>query len=479
MKVVFISMFRSGHGGGEGRVAHELAHHFAQRHDTVLICPAERTGLYRENELKIYGIQSAGADEFHMPVLSGKTVSGMFDFLDSFNPDVVHSHEPALMGLIGQIWARIHEVPFVHTTHALPDKILNFGASEALNIELLQGSLSASLTRRVLTDFYENCDAIVALNEPARKSLRQYGYNGTIFIIPNGRDLGLYRRGQDADLTAPEKTLTFTGYISERKNQAYLLEMFYHLPGSYRLDLVGKPLKSVDGEHLKVYCRENGLDQRVTFVGQVPHEEIPAYLQRAHVFVSASKMEVQSLAIIEALASGTPVVGLANETIAELVDDSVGACLPADTSPQVFAQHVQQICSLAPDEYERLCQQARERVSHLSWSNVIDQTVSAYQNLIRMKSRPEDGDQSDETTFDDLISLLSSGDVRKILKARQRQRGSVRREGPSIWERFALGKKIRGLQRVSSSTWMFAGLTIVVSVIGYVVMRIKNMSQSK
>ena len=48
MKVVFVSLFKGGEfGGGEGRVAHELAHHFAARHDTVLMCPADRTGPVR------------------------------------------------------------------------------------------------------------------------------------------------------------------------------------------------------------------------------------------------------------------------------------------------------------------------------------------------------------------------------------------------------------------------------------------------
>jgi len=476
MKVVFISMFRSGYGGGEGRVAHELAHHFAKKHDTVLICPAERTGLYQEDSLKIYGVQSAGVDEFHMPVLTAKTVNHIFDFLDSFNPDVVHSHEPALMGLIGQIWAKLEEVPFVHTTHVLPDKILNFGASDALNLALLRNSLSASVTRRVLTDFYENCDAIVALNEPARKSLRQYGYKGKIFIIPNGRDLQLYRQSQNADITSREKILTFTGYISERKNQAYLLEMLRHLPEAYRLVLVGKPINPEDGERLKTYCHHHDIDERVTFAGQVSHEQIPDYLEQAHLFVSASKMEVQSLSIIEALASGTPLVGLSNETIAELVDENVGVCLPADTPPETFAQHVIEICSLPPDAYERLCQQAQERVSHLDWSNVIDRTVVAYQALMEEENDSTETSPRAKRAFDDLISLLTTGDVRKILKSRQSKLFTV--PAPTFLERLAIGKKLKRLQRVSRSTWLFAAITVVVSIIGYVVMRIKNMRQS-
>ncbi len=47
--------------------------------------------------------------------------------------------------------------------------------------------------------------------------------------------------------------------------------------------------------------------------------------RKTHAFVSASKMEVQSLAIIEALASGSPVIGLGNETVDELVDETNGS----------------------------------------------------------------------------------------------------------------------------------------------------------
>jgi hypothetical protein len=254
--------------------------------------------------------------------------------------------------------------------------------------------------------------------------------------------------------------------------------MLCHLPEAYRLVLVGKPINPEDGERLKTYCHQQGIDERVTFAGQVSHEEIPDYLQQAHLFVSASKMEVQSLSIIEALASGTPLVGLSNETIAELVDENVGACLPPDISPEAFAQYIIEICSLPPDEYERLCEQARERVSHLDWSNVIDKTVVAYQTLIEEKnSISAETSPRGKRAFDDLISLLTTGDVRKILKSRQSKLFSV--PAPTFLERVAIGKKLKRLGRVSRTTWLFAAVTVVVSIIGYLVMRIKNLSQTR
>jgi len=474
MKVAFASLFRRGHGGGEGRVAHELARHFAERHDVVMICPSTETGLFEEGDsgLKVFGVRSAGDGEFRMPALSAKTVRALFDFLDAFSPDVVHAHEPALIALIGQIWAKMHRVPFVHTSHVLPTKVLDFGATDALDMKVLQGSFSESISRGLLTDFYSNCDAIIALNQPALTSLREFGYEGTIFIIPNGRDLERYTSCAYADTDAAEKVLSFVGYLSERKNQIYLIDAHRHLPEQYRLVLLGKALKPAYEKQLKQYCRAHDLDN-VAFPGQVPHEEIPSYLEGTHVFVSASKMEVQSLVVIEALASGTPVVGLSNETIDELVDDKVGAWLPKEISPQQFAASVEHICNLPQSEYKALCENARARVSHLDWSNVIDQTVAAYQELMKEKASSTGviPPREEGAMFAELVSTLPSGEVKEILKEHIE---TARKEpGPvtQLLMTLSLGEKWRALKRVPGSTWLLAGATIVVSLIGYLFMK--------
>lgn len=468
MKVAFISLFRRGLGGGEGRVAHELARHFGSRHEVVLICPAERTGLTEDDTgLRVFGVRSAGRGEFQMPGLSGRTVSEMFDFLDLFSPDVVHAHEPALMGLIGQIWAKMHLVPFVHTSHVLPAKVLQFGATDALDVKVLQGSFSEAVTRRILTDFYQNCDAIIALNRPALEALRRFGYQGQIFVIPNGRDLEQYARCKNADMASPERILSFAGYVSERKNQVYLINALRDLPANYELRLIGKPLNPNYERRLRSLCQSHDLDN-VVFVGRVPHEEIPAYLEKTHVFVSASKMEVQSLVVIEALASGTPVVGLSNETIDELVDDGVGCWLPKDTDPEVFAQCVERICALSQPEYDQLCANARGRVSHLDWSNVVDLTVEAYRRLLEEKPSVT---EEEGAVLADLVSFLPSGEVKDILTDRIR----VAQHEPGAVTKFltglSLGARLKALRRVPGSTWLLAGLTVVVSLIGYLFMK--------
>ena len=115
MKIVIISMFKEGFGGGCGRVAHDMARHFAAAQpdalgkDVVLICPAGNTGLLETaSGLRILGIESAGEGHVCVPLLSRKNVNAMFDFMDDWRPDIIHAHEPISLGLLGQVWAAMN-----------------------------------------------------------------------------------------------------------------------------------------------------------------------------------------------------------------------------------------------------------------------------------------------------------------------------------------------------------------------------------
>jgi glycosyltransferase involved in cell wall biosynthesis len=317
-----------------------------------------------------------------------------------------------------------------------------------------------------LNNFYLNCDALIALNQSALESIREFGFQGSVFVVPNGRDLKYYSCCKNADNTIDQKILVFIGFLNKRKNQAYLLKTLKELPANYILRLIGKPLTPEYLDELKEYCREHSL-KNVEFVGQIEHDQIPDFLEEAHVFPSASKMEVQSLVVIEALASGTPVVGLSNETIDELINDEVGACLAKDKEPVDFAKQIERICNLPVDEYQAMCQTARKRVAHLDWSNVVYSTSEAYQEILKIKPTRSD-DESDMLTS--LVSFLTMGDVRDfLLDAIEETRLSPGAES-SLLPRVKVPSAIKWI-RVPSSTWLISGITILVSVFGYLFMK--------
>ncbi len=467
MKIVFTSIFRAGLGGGSGRVALELADQFAREYDVVMICPADKTGYQRsEDGLSFFGVRSAGDSEFKMPDLSAKSVGEIFDFLTEFQPDIVHAHDPTLIGLIVQVWARMNLVPFVHTTHILPSKALEFGITEALDVWFMK-ALSGSFMLSAISNFFLNCDALIALNKPALESIREFGFQGPVFIIPNGRALKRYNRCQNADINTDQKILVFIGFLMDRKNQAYLLKTVKELPDNYTLQLIGKPHSPKYLHQLEEYCREHDL-QNVEFVGQIDHDQIPDYLEKAHILPSASKLEVQSLVVIEALASGTPVVGLSNETIDELINDEVGACLAKDIDPKDFANQIERICNLPAEEYQKMCQTARQRVTHLDWSNVVKSTTDAYHEILKTKPSITK-DESDMLTS--LVNFFTTGDVRDYLLDAIEDARKTRIADKTLLPRVKVPRSIRSWIRVHSSTWYFSGVTILISVIGYLYMK--------
>lgn len=379
-RVVLVSMFREKCGGGAGMVAYELARHLAPRCRVLVLCPGDRTEVQDcPDGPAVLSVASAGTDDLCFPSLDRRSVSQAFALLDRFAPDIVHSHDAVSVGGLAQAWALSRGVPFAMTLHVQADRSLEFGAAE--RARFLMRLVGEPLTRSYLRCFYGNCSALFAPNQSAAQSLERLGVAGRVFVVPNGRDLDRFRRCRAAEPGGPGRQLCFVGYLSERKNQAFLVETMAHLPRDYRLCLVGKPLSRDYETRLREQadCVAPG---RVEFTGSVEYEAIPPLLEQAHVFVSASKLEVQCLAVIESLASGTPVVGLANETVDELVDGAVGRRLDRDATPAEFARRVREVCELPVDEYGALCRNARERVRDHDWASVTARTVAVYESVL-------------------------------------------------------------------------------------------------
>jgi len=311
-----------------------------------------------------------------------------------------------MLGMVSLVWARTRGVPFVTTPHFVPDRILEFpSGARAL---LFAFKAIQPVVNAYLTCFFEHCDGIIALNRSVVEGLRSFVRHAPVFTIPNGRDLRRLRTCRVSATDETTRNLCFIGYLAERKNQLYLLRMLTSLPGNYRLWLIGKSLVPLYERKLRKYASQHGLTN-VEFLGYVDFARIPSFLEQTHVLVSASVLEVQSLVVIEALASGTPVVGLANETVDELIDDAVGRRLPKETTPAEFADWVQKICNLPRSEYVEMAQQARARVERMDWEPVVDATIHVYETLISERRQLAIDAASDGSTVHRSIGAQVNG----------------------------------------------------------------------
>lgn len=451
MKVVFFSGFKEGFGGGEGTVTFEIAYAFAQKFETAMILPGDRIGKTRDKSglLKLT-IDSVGDKDISISSMSMKNVQAILDFLDEFKPDVIHVHTPMPACLIGQIWATMNKVPFVYTAHIMPGKLFDFTGYKSLSAI---GKVFKMPIKQYMMDFYNKCSFVVALNKTAEREIRDFGYKGKIETIPNGRNLETYYRRRISELASKPKELAFTGYVNPRKGQRFLIEVMTYLPETFHLTLIGPANDPAYQKQLVKICKRHDLNN-VTFTGRVPQSDIPVYMEKAHVFVSASTMEVQSLVIIEALASGTPVVGLSNETTDELVNDNVGKRLGRNASPQQFAWEIEKICKMRQDKYERLCQNARQSVAHLDWTNIVDRTAQIYEKYINeIKSQNINGKRF--IRLEQLINFIPFDKTRDFLLSRfipEKKQTLETQDKPNI---------VTDMKRLPKKTVAFAGITIL------------------
>jgi glycosyltransferase involved in cell wall biosynthesis len=118
----------------------------------------------------------------------------------------------------------------------------------------------------------------------------------------------------------------------------------------------------------------------VVFLGSRPHAEMPGLLRSAEVAVFPSLMEATSVAALEAMACGIPVVATEVGGLPEIVDDAVGALVPSG-DPGALADAVVRL--LEGDDLVARGRRARERVV-ASWSNerLVRRHLDVYADLV-------------------------------------------------------------------------------------------------
>jgi glycosyltransferase involved in cell wall biosynthesis len=115
----------------------------------------------------------------------------------------------------------------------------------------------------------------------------------------------------------------------------------------------------------------------VSFVGAVDPSAMPALLDGADIFLNASRIDNQPVSILEALASGLPVVSTGVGGIGELIaDDRTGSIVPIDDS-QAMAEAASALLE-RPAWALSMTQQGREQAQRFTWAAVREQWAEVY-----------------------------------------------------------------------------------------------------
>jgi glycosyltransferase involved in cell wall biosynthesis len=236
------------------------------------------------------------------------------------------------------------------------------------------GNQAEGLLRRMEREFAE-CDKIVVPSVVAHQSFAQHGYGEKTVVVPTGVDAGFFSPSRPA---APSATfrVCYVGRVEFAKGVGYLLEAWK------RLGLRGAELV-LAGEvkpQMKTFLKRY-VDCGVRLVGILSPREIARCYRESNLFVQPSPNEGLAQVLLEAMASGLPVVATdktgANDC---MTDEKEGRIIPAG-NVDALAEAILWCCQ-HPEESRAMGKAARARIENqFTLEHYNERVIALYHSL--------------------------------------------------------------------------------------------------
>jgi len=283
--------------------------------------------------------------------------------LRTLKPDLIEVGDPYLTAWAALEARRQLDVPVIGFYHSdLPLLVSNrMGNWFTPNVEAYVSKL------------YGNFDRVLAPSKVMADKLRRLGVRD-VHVQPLGVDLETFNPARRDPQVRAElgiadtcRLLIYAGRGSREKNLPVLLDCMRQLGRGYHLLLVGSNMPA-------------NVPDNVSVIGQFcPPDQVARLMASADLLVHAGDQETFGLVILEAMASGTPVVAVRAGAFGEIVNDQCGRlCQPNDARAMALA-----VREALEAGARKLGAQARRHVEqHYSWDNVVNGLLEHYQAVL-------------------------------------------------------------------------------------------------
>lgn len=295
-----------------------------------------------------------------------------------FEPDVIHVQMALFLGFVARNYAAKYDIPLVATNHAMPENLMD-------NIRLM-----APISRPIQwlmveygARFHSKADYITL---PTRSAIDMFGedrVDSPVMAISNGIDLSRFQPTKPSkeiyekfNLPTDKQIVTYIGRVDAEKHLEILIRAYAKITAKDRhLLIVGD---GTDREHLKNLTYSLGIDDDVTFTGRVTDDEIVALHKVGVLYAITSPAELQSIATLEAMASGKPIVAVDAGALGELCQDGLNGYLVAKDDIDGVAGAIDKILS-----DKKLQQRFSKKSLEIAGTHDIAHTIDQYEGIYR------------------------------------------------------------------------------------------------
>ena len=290
--------------------------------------------------------------------------------LSEVQPDIVHIQSHIVIGRGLTRIARKRGIPVIATNHVMAENILDFTTMPPFVDKLV--------LKLAWDDAERTFHMARAVTTPTRRAAefleKTIDVTGVIPIR-----CGIDQRNYTADLSPrTQMKVVFVGRLTTEKHVDVVLKAIATLVPELDIhfDIVGG---GDQHKNLVELTDKLGLNDRVSFHGRISDEELRGFLTRASVFTIASIAELQSIATMEAMASGLPILAADAVALPHLVHDGENGYLFEPGNVADLAAKMRRVLTASQEEYSRMQQASLDGVK----IHDINRTLATFEKLYR------------------------------------------------------------------------------------------------
>ncbi len=281
---------------------------------------------------------------------------------------------------------RENDYDFAHAFSGFPTGWLPYRSNHKLPyIISLRGSDVPGEHARLKLDYkilgpafhaiWKKASSLVACSEGLKNRALKFMPSAAIDVIPNGVDIELFKPSE----TTPEQQtvrLLTVGRLSVTKRVEILIDS---------VDILSRQgckvcFKIVGGgqmlQKLKQIVHEKNLYSMIEITGRFDAEDMPNIYRQNDIFISASKLEGMSNAMLEAMASGLPIIATRCEGTEELITEN--GLVIEDANAEEIAKAIKKLID-DPQLRNQMSIAARKQAEKFTWSRIAEQYLNIYE----------------------------------------------------------------------------------------------------
>ncbi len=293
--------------------------------------------------------------------------------LQKFSPDIIHVATPFNIGLCGLYFAKQWKIPLVGSYHTNFDQYLKYYDLQFLSKPIW----------KYMNWFHKPCLKLFVPSAETFKQLTRKGFD-RLEIWPRGVDCQLFHPYYDQNEVriryelSRKYLLTYVGRIAPEKDVHTLLEVSRHLPKeiSNKVDwlIIGDgPLRDELEQKAPVNMK---------FTGYLQGKQLAEVYSASDLFIFPSPTETFGNVVLEAMASGTPVIGVNAGGVKNIIQSGITGELCRPRGIEQFSHSIQKL--LTNDSKRiRMGWEGRKYALMQKWDHVFEKMIWHYKEVIK------------------------------------------------------------------------------------------------